>query len=127
MKELIEGSAKWFKVKMGMCDHGLNSRKELTNSHASIVECEAMFGKRKGNNGFRYDNCVEPILVARVEELYVVVYHSSSITNNTIGVSFARVVLVERKGKLKVNWAHFVAKVKGIEARRHKGKVVVES
>jgi hypothetical protein len=42
-------------------------------------------------------------------------------------VSFARVVLVERKGKLKVNWAHFVAKVKGIEARRHKGKVVVES
>jgi len=42
-------------------------------------------------------------------------------------VSCARVVLVERKGKLKVNEAHFVAKVKGIEARRHKGKVVIES
>jgi hypothetical protein len=42
-------------------------------------------------------------------------------------VSFVRVVLVERKGKLKVNWAHFVVEVKGIEARRHKGKVVVES
>jgi hypothetical protein len=54
----IEGSAKWFKVKMGMCDHGLNVRKELIDSHASIVECEAMFGKRKGNNGFRYDICV---------------------------------------------------------------------
>jgi hypothetical protein len=41
-------------------------------------------------------------------------------------VSFARVVLVERKGKFKVNWVHFVAEVKGIEARGHKGKVVAE-
>jgi hypothetical protein len=127
MKELIEGSAKWFKVKMGMCDHGLNIRKEFIDSHAFIVECEAMFGKRKGNNGFRYDNCIEPTLVARVEELYVVVYQKSNITNNTIRVSFARVVLVERKGKFKVNWVHFVVEVKGIEARGHKGKVAVES
>jgi len=126
MKELIEGSAKWFKVKMGLCDHGLNIKKELIDSHASIFECEAMFGKKKGNDGFRYDNCVEPTLVVRVEELYVVVYQKSNITN-TIGVNFARVVLVERKGKFKVNWVHFVVEVKGIEARGHKGKVVVES
>jgi len=66
-------------------------------------------------------------LVARVEELYVVVYQKSNITNNTIGVSFARVVLVERKGKFKVNWVHFVVEVKGIETRGHKGKVDVES
>jgi hypothetical protein len=85
-----------------------------------------MFGKKKGNNGFRYDNCVEPTLVVRVEELYVVVYQKSNITN-TIGVSFARVVLVERKGKFKVNWVHFVVEVKGIGARGHKGKVAVES
>ncbi len=43
---------------MGLCDHGLNIKKELIDSHASIVEREAMFGKRKGNNGFRYDICV---------------------------------------------------------------------
>jgi hypothetical protein len=73
---------------MGLCDHGLNIRKELADSHASITKCEAMFGKRKGNNGFRYDNCVEPSLIARMEELYVV-YQKSIITNNTIGVSFA--------------------------------------
>jgi hypothetical protein len=127
MKELIEGSAKWFKIKMGLCDHGLNIKKELTNSHASIIECEAMFGKRTCNNGFRYDNCVEPTLVARVEELCVVVYKKSNITNNTIGVSFAKVVFVERKGKFKVNWVHFVVEVKGIEARGHKGKVVVKN
>jgi hypothetical protein len=71
MKELIEGSAKWFKIKMGLCDHGLNIMKELIDSHASIDECETMFGKRKGNNGFIYDNCVELSLVARVEKLYV--------------------------------------------------------
>jgi len=62
-----------------------------------------------------------------VEELYVVVYQRSNITNNTIGVSFARVVLIERKGKFKVNLVHFVAEVKGIEARGHKGKVAVKS
>jgi len=38
-----------------------------------------------------------------VEELYVVVYQKSNIINNTIGLSFARAVLVERKGKFKVN------------------------
>ncbi len=54
-KELIEGSAKQFKVKMGLCDHGLNIKKELIDSHASIVECEAVFGNRKDNNGFRYE------------------------------------------------------------------------
>jgi hypothetical protein len=90
MKELIEGSAKWFKVKMGMCDHGLNIKKELTNSHASTIQCEAMFGKKKGNNRLRYDNCVELSLVVRMEELYVVVYRKSNITNNTIGLSFVR-------------------------------------
>jgi hypothetical protein len=97
MKELIEGSAEWFKVNMRMCDHGLTIRKELTDSHASIIQCEAMFSKRKGNNGFKYDKCVEPSLVARMEELYVVVYQKSNITNNTIGVSFVKAVLVERK------------------------------
>jgi hypothetical protein len=86
-----------------------------------------MFGKRKDNNGFRYDNCVEPSLVTKMEKLYVVVYQKSNITNNAIGVSFARVVFVGRKGKFKVSLAHFVAEVKGIEARKHKGKVVVKS
>jgi hypothetical protein len=42
-------------------------------------------------------------------------------------VSFARVVFVERKGKFKVNWAHFVIEVKGIEARGYNGKVATEN
>jgi hypothetical protein len=73
--------------------------KELIISHASIVECEAMFGKRKSNNGFKYDNCVEPNLVARMEKLYVIIYQKLDITNNTIGVNFAKAVLVDKKRK----------------------------
>jgi len=83
--------------------------------------------REKGNNGFRYENCVEPSLVARMEELYIVVYQKSNITYNTIGVSFARVVLVDRKGVFKVNWVQFVVEVKGIEVKGHKGKVAAES
>jgi hypothetical protein len=66
-------------------------------------------------------------LVARVEKLCVVVYQKSDITNNTIGVNFARATLVERKGKFKVKWAYFVTKIKGMGARGHKGKVVAKS
>jgi hypothetical protein len=107
--------------------HGLNIKKKLIDSHASIAECEAMFGKRKDNNGFRYDICVEPSLVARVEELHVVIYQKSNIIDNTIGVSFAREVLVERKGKFMVNWARFAAQVEGIEVRGHKCKVATKN
>jgi hypothetical protein len=42
-------------------------------------------------------------------------------------VSFAKVVFVERKGRFKVNWAHFVTEVKGIEARGYNGKVVAKN
>jgi hypothetical protein len=57
---------------VGLCFHGLDIRKELIHSHACVAQCEAMFGKRKNNNGFKYDNYVELSLVARVEKLYVV-------------------------------------------------------
>ncbi len=114
-------------IKNGLCGHGLDIKKELIDSHASIAKCEAMFGKRKNNNGFRYDNCVKLSLVAIMEKLYVIVYQKSNITKNTIGVSFAKEILVEIKRKIKVNWACFAAKVKGIGARRHKSKVVAKS
>jgi hypothetical protein len=42
-------------------------------------------------------------------------------------LNFARVALVERKGKFKVNWACFIVKIKGMGVRGHKGKVVAKS
>jgi hypothetical protein len=66
VKELLQGTTKWFKAKMGLCDQGLDIRREIKNAHASLEDYEAMFGKRKGFNGFRYDVCKDSTLVARV-------------------------------------------------------------
>jgi hypothetical protein len=74
VKELLQAATKWFKAKMGLCDQGLDIRKEITNAHASLQDCEAMFGKKKGFNGFRYDVCKDSTLVAKVQKLFVVVY-----------------------------------------------------
>jgi hypothetical protein len=38
-----------------------------------VVDCEAIFGKRKGSNGFKLDICCDPDVVARIQELYGVV------------------------------------------------------
>jgi hypothetical protein len=54
-KELLEGIVKWFKAKMGLYDHGLDIKKEIIDDHAYMEEYEAMCGKRKGSNEFRYD------------------------------------------------------------------------
>ncbi len=62
-----------------------------------------------------------------LEELYDVVYQKSNTTNDTIRVSFAKAILVERKGKFKVNWACFATKIKGMGAKGHKGKVATKS
>jgi hypothetical protein len=83
MKELIEGSVEWLKVKMGPCDHRLNIRKELTKSDASISKCEAMFGKRKCNNGFKYDNCVELIFWLLEWKNYMLLFIKSQILLTT--------------------------------------------
>ncbi len=54
--------------------------------------------------------------------MYIVVYHKIEITNNTIGVSFAKAIIVEKRGRFKINWALFAAQVSNMGGRRHKGK-----
>jgi hypothetical protein len=49
-------------------------------------------------------------VVARVQELYEVVYKKKEIINGTIGVIFANVVVFE-KGKEDVNWVLYVTQV----------------
>ncbi len=65
-KELLEGIVKWFKATMGLYDHGLDIKKEITDDHAYMEEYEAMLGKRKGSNGFRYDVYKDFNVVVRV-------------------------------------------------------------
>jgi hypothetical protein len=54
--------------------------------------------------------------------LYTIVYKEIKIANNTIGVSFATIVIVDRRGRFKVNWVFFVAQMLGMGIRGHKGK-----
>ncbi len=61
-----EGNAKWFKEKIGLVNEGLDIKKEITYLHASLADCEVMFGKRKGSNGFKLDVCKDVNVVARV-------------------------------------------------------------
>jgi hypothetical protein len=105
MKELIEGNAKWFKVKVGLCDHGLNIRKELIDSHASIAKSEAMFGKKKTTMGLNVTIVLNLVWLQEWKNYMLLFIRSqnSNITNNTIGVTFTRVIFIERKGKFKVN------------------------
>jgi hypothetical protein len=49
-------------------------------------------------------------VVAKVQELFEVVYQKKEITNGTIGVTFAKVVVFE-KGREDVNWVLYVAQV----------------
>ncbi len=54
--------------------------------------------------------------------MYTIVYQKIEITNNTIGVSFVKAIIVERRGRFKINWALFVAQVSSMGAKGHKGK-----
>jgi hypothetical protein len=75
VKTLIEGSVEWFKSKTKLPNHGLDIRKKLANDNiASVADYEAIFGKRKRSNGLKLGICCDPNVVARVQELYEVVY-----------------------------------------------------
>jgi hypothetical protein len=111
VKTLVEGSVEWFKQNMKLPDHGLDIKKELANDNIiNVVDYEAIFGKSKGSNGFKLDVCCDPNVVARVQELYEVVYQKKEITNGTIGVTFAKAIVFEKGGE-DVNWALYVTQV----------------
>jgi hypothetical protein len=55
-----------FQSKLGLCGEGVDIRKELHDSHASLSDCEVLWGKRKSSNGWKYDSCNDPEMVARI-------------------------------------------------------------
>jgi hypothetical protein len=42
-----EGIAKWFVIKLGLCKEGIDIYKKLDDMHATLVECEVVWGKKK--------------------------------------------------------------------------------
>jgi hypothetical protein len=94
--EAIEGNVAWFESSFGLHYGGLNIKKELDDTHASLQDCELLWGKKKRNNGFKYETCNEIKLIGRIQELYPLVHQKPKITNNFISLSFVRGILVER-------------------------------
>jgi hypothetical protein len=66
VQKLQEGSAEWFKENIGLPNEGLDIRKKINDLHAFLVDCEVLFGKKKGSNGFKLDGCHDGSVVARV-------------------------------------------------------------
>ncbi len=96
---------------MKLPDHGLDIRKQLANDNiVNVVDYEAIFGKRKRSNGFKLDICCDHDVVAKVQELYEVVYQKKEIINGTIGVTFVKAIVFEKGGE-DMNWAFYVAQV----------------
>ncbi len=110
LQEIVDGSIKWFEAKYKFCSEGINIRKEFDDFHASVAECEALQGKKKGHNGFKYESCGDVGLIVRIHELYPLVHRKMEITNNSIFVSFACGLLAKRK-TFKVILTKFIEQV----------------
>lgn len=74
VQEANERSIEWFKCKMGFSIEGLDIRKDLNDSHVSMEECECLLGPKKSKNGFKVTNYIEPSVVAKIQELWQIVY-----------------------------------------------------
>jgi hypothetical protein len=101
-QKIVEGNVVWFEAKHKLCNEGIDIKKEFDGSHASIAKCEALWGKKKWHNGFKYKSCGDASLISKIQKLYLLVYQKTKITNNSIFVNFAHGLLAERK-KFKVN------------------------
>jgi hypothetical protein len=120
-KENGEGTIEWFVIKLGFCNEGIDIRKGLDDTHATLVECEVVWEKRKNHNGFKFEICTNLEITIKVLELYPLIYQKQKITNNNIALCFAKALLIDKK-KIKENWAHFAKQMGGMGTRVHKVK-----
>jgi hypothetical protein len=58
-------------------------------------------------------DCIDPNLVARIHELWPLVYQKAKITNGSIFLSFAKGIIVE-KNEFKVNWVCYASQAQGM-------------
>jgi hypothetical protein len=64
--EVAEGSATWFESSFGLHNGGLDIRKELDDTHASLQDYELLWGKKKRNNCFKYETCNDAKLIPKI-------------------------------------------------------------
>jgi hypothetical protein len=102
----MEGSWRWFRDVVGLPAQGLLPSPNMGKIYASKKECEKLWGKRKSNNGFRYNTHDDESLKTRIETLIRQVYQRKQTPNSDINLTFAMGVIAERKG-FKINWAKY--------------------
>lgn len=51
-----KGIVEWFKSHVGLPNGRFDIRKKLNDSHVSVEDYEAIWGKRKANNGFKLES-----------------------------------------------------------------------
>lgn len=85
-------SVQWFLKHQGLKDEGVDSTRFNSND-VPVCEIEEYFGPRQGKNGFHYDSQPDPIVVAKIMELYRRVTGKEDVTNKLINVTFARAVV----------------------------------
>ncbi len=56
----------WFETKHGLCNEGLDIRKEFEDSYVSIANHEVLWGMKRRHNGFKYESCGDVGLIARI-------------------------------------------------------------
>jgi NOL1/NOP2/fmu family ribosome biogenesis protein len=64
-----EGTIEWFKSHVGLPDERFDIRRELHDSHVLVEDYEAIWGKRKANNGFNLGTCNNLGLNVQIQEL----------------------------------------------------------
>jgi hypothetical protein len=66
LQEIVEGSVEWFETNHKFYNEGVDIKNELDNSHVLVMKCEALCGKKKGHNGFKYESCGDARLIAKI-------------------------------------------------------------
>ncbi len=116
VQELVEGTIEWFNKKIRLHAGGLDIKKELTYEQVFVTNLECLWGQKKSRNGFKVNDYIDPNLVAKIKELWPLVYQKEKIINGSISLSFAKGVLV-KKNKFKVNWVCYASQAQGMGGR----------
>jgi hypothetical protein len=86
VQELHESSVEWFIEKIGLPNEVLDIRKDIIDLHASLIDCEVLFGKKKGSNGFKLDGCKDVNVVARIQKFYTTIYQKLRSPTTQLGL-----------------------------------------
>jgi hypothetical protein len=74
VQELVESTIEWFNKKIKLHVGGLDIKKELNDEQVSIANLECLWGQKKSRNGFKVRDYIDPNLIARIQELWPLVY-----------------------------------------------------